>query len=179
MVQGDTSGSAAPASVDGIPVAAMVESIVGCKWSIRLLQLCADGQSQPSAFLRTCLGLSAKVMNERLRKMLRFGIVQRTVYGDKPPIKVEYLLTPFGRRFLVILDEVRRLQEAVDNGADLDSGEPSEQTQGLSPNKAMNLTAAPLRSAAAGYRQRWAAEAKETRKHPVTREQNQEARQQG
>ena len=129
MVQDNTSGSAACESVDGIPVAAIVESIVGCKWSIRLLQLCADGQSQPSAFLRACPGLSAKVMNERLRKMLRFVIVQRTVYGDKPPIKVEYLLTPLGCRFMVIFDEVRRLQAAVNNGADLDSGEPSEQTQ--------------------------------------------------
>ena len=129
MVQDDTSGRAACKSVDGIPVAAIVESIVGCKWSIRLLQLCADGQSRPSAFLRACPGLSAKVMNERLRKLLRFGIVQRTVYGDKPPIKVEYLLTPFGRRFMVIFDEVRRLQAAVNNGADLDSGEPSEPSE--------------------------------------------------
>jgi DNA-binding HxlR family transcriptional regulator len=56
-------------------------------------------------------------MNERLRKMLRFGIVTRTVFGDKPPVEVEYVLTPFGRRFLVIIEEVRRLQEAVDGGA--------------------------------------------------------------
>ncbi len=118
MANGEPSGSAAPASMEGIPVAAMVESIVGCKWSIRVLQLCADGQNQPSALLRACPGLSAKVLNERLRKLLRFGIVQRTAYGDRPPIKVEYLLTPFGRRFLVILDEIRRLQEAVDDGAE-------------------------------------------------------------
>ena len=56
-------------------------------------------------------------MNERLRKMLRFGIVSRTVLGDKPPLEVEYVLTPFGLRFIEILDEVRRLQEAVDRGA--------------------------------------------------------------
>jgi len=48
--------------------------------------------------------------------MIRFGIVQRTVFGDKPPVEVAYKLTPFGRRFLRILDEVRRLQEAVDHG---------------------------------------------------------------
>jgi len=99
-----------------IPVASMVESIVGCKWSVRLLRLCAEGYTRPSAFLRACPGLSAKVMNERWRKMLRFGIVQRTVFGDKPPVQVAYKLTPFGRRFLRILDEVRRLQAAVDRG---------------------------------------------------------------
>lgn len=55
-------------------------------------------------------------MNERLRKMTRFGIVQRTVFGEKPPVEVEYRLTPFGLRFMGILEEVRRLQEAVDQG---------------------------------------------------------------
>lgn len=119
MVHRDSSSAAAVSSQDGgsIPVASMVESIVGCKWSVRLLQLCAEGSRRPSAFLRACPGLSAKVMNERLRKMIRFGIAQRRVLGEKPPVEVEYSLTAFGRRFLKILDEVRRLQEAVDQGA--------------------------------------------------------------
>jgi DNA-binding HxlR family transcriptional regulator len=59
-------------------------------------------------------------MNERWRKMIRLGIVQRTVFGEKPPVEVEYVLTPFGRRFMRILDEVRRLQEAVDNAGVLE-----------------------------------------------------------
>jgi DNA-binding HxlR family transcriptional regulator len=97
-------------------VAEMVESIVGCKWSLRLLQLCSEGYSRPSAFLRACPGLSAKVMNERWRKMLRYGIVGRSVFGEKPPVEVEYHLTSFGRRFLGILDEVRKLQGELDRG---------------------------------------------------------------
>jgi DNA-binding HxlR family transcriptional regulator len=119
MVHDDPSAHATLATHDAkaIPVASMVESIVGCKWSVGLLRLLADGCSRPSAILRASTGLSAKVMNERLRKMLRFGIVSRTVFGDKPPLEVEYVLTPFGRRFIGIIEEVRRLQEAVDCGA--------------------------------------------------------------
>lgn len=118
MVQNRSSMSAPHDPEDGrsVPVASMVESIVGCKWSVRLLQLCADGHHRPSAFLRACPGLSAKVMNERLRKMIRFGLLQRTVLGEKPPVEVEYRLTPFGLRFMGIIEEVRRLQEAVDRG---------------------------------------------------------------
>jgi DNA-binding HxlR family transcriptional regulator len=104
-------------SVPPIPVASMVESIVGCKWSVRLLQLCAEGQSRPSALLRACPGLSAKVMNERMRKLVRFGIVERTVQGEKPPVEVNYHLTAFGTRFSRVLDEVRKLQESVEDGA--------------------------------------------------------------
>jgi DNA-binding HxlR family transcriptional regulator len=55
-------------------------------------------------------------MNERLRKMTRFGLVQRIVFGEKPPVEVEYRLTPFGLRFMGVIEEVRRLQEAVDQG---------------------------------------------------------------
>ena len=117
MVQGNGTATVTVGAAEGsVPVAAMVESIVGCKWSVQLLQLCAQGHTRPSALLRACPGLSAKVMNERLRKMMRFGIVDRIVCGEKPPIEVEYLLTPFGRRFQGILDEVHRLQQAVDQG---------------------------------------------------------------
>jgi DNA-binding HxlR family transcriptional regulator len=106
-----------------VPVASMVESIIGCKWSVRLLQLCAADHHRPGAFLRSCPGLSSKVMNERLRKMTRFGILKRTVFGEKPPVEVEYRLTPLGRRFMKILEEVRRLQETIDHGALSESGD--------------------------------------------------------
>lgn len=125
MAQDVSSGGMPPSSQDGssILVASMVESIIGCKWSVRLLRLIADGCNRPSALLRASPGLSTKVMNERLRKMTRFGIVQRTVFGEKPPVQVEYVLTSFGRRFMGILDEVRRLQDTVDDGVISESGE--------------------------------------------------------
>lgn len=118
MVRSNSSDSPVSGTADGrsIPVAAMVESIIGCKWSLGILDLLAAGCHRPSALLRASPGLSAKVMNERLQKMMRFGIVNRTVFGEKPPIEVEYLLTPLGRRFMRIVEEVRRLQEAIDRG---------------------------------------------------------------
>lgn len=109
---GAAGGAARPLPKPG-PVAAMVENIIGCKWSVQVLGLIADGVTRPSAVQRACPGLSAKVLNERLRKLLRFGIVSRTVRGDTPPVVVDYRLTPFGRRFLRILEEVRRLEEAM------------------------------------------------------------------
>ena len=122
MVRHPTGRPSNPPSADGGPsVATMVESVLGCKWSMRLLDLIADGCHRPSAMLKACDGLSAKVLNERLRKLVRLGIVNRTVHGDKPPIRVEYKLTEFGRRFTAVIDEVRKLQQALDNGT-LDAG---------------------------------------------------------
>ena len=94
----------------------MVESIVGCKWSVRMLVALTEGRERPSEMLRAYPKLSAKVMNERWRKFVRFGIVERTVIGDRPPIEVRYELTPFGRRFLSILDQVREIQDELDRG---------------------------------------------------------------
>ena len=49
--------------------------------------------------------------------MIRFGIVTRTVIGEKPPVEVDYELTHFGQSFMGIIKEVQYLQEAVDSGA--------------------------------------------------------------
>jgi DNA-binding HxlR family transcriptional regulator len=100
-----------------VSVAAMVESIVGCKWSMSLLGLIARDVVRPSCFLRECTGLSAKVMNERLRKMVRFGLITKTVLGEKPPLEVRYTLTPFGHQFVRVLEEIQRLQTHLDEHA--------------------------------------------------------------
>lgn len=104
-----------PGSSERMSVAMMVEDVVGCKWSLGILLKVAADCRRPSELLRDFPGLSTKVMNERLYKMQRFGILIRTVRGEKPPVEVEYSLSPFGRRFMGIIDEVRRLQEELDS----------------------------------------------------------------
>ena len=94
------------------PVARMVEDIVGCKWSVCVLDLVSRGVHRPGAMQHSVRGLSAKVLNERLRKLLRYGIVEREVFPEVPP-HVEYRLTPFGRRFTGLIDEIRRLEREL------------------------------------------------------------------
>ncbi len=91
----------------------MVENVVGCKWSLQVLALVESGVRRPGAIERSVDGLSAKVLNERLAKLTRFGILRRTTYPEVPP-HVEYELTEFGRRFSGIIAEVRRLQASID-----------------------------------------------------------------
>jgi DNA-binding HxlR family transcriptional regulator len=71
------------------------------------------GVNRPGAMVRATDGLTTKVLNERLEKMLRFGIFSRRAYPVVPP-RVEYAQTPLGDRFVEILDAVERLkQDAV------------------------------------------------------------------
>ncbi len=101
-------------SAGKLPVSGMVESIVGCKWSLHVLAQLRQGVNRPGALARTDPGLTTKVLNERLAKMVRFGIVDKCVYPESPP-RVEYHFTGFGQKFLGVLDAIKHLQDEVDN----------------------------------------------------------------
>ena len=58
---------------------------------------------------RRVTGLTAKVLNERLRKLLRFGIIKREIFAEVPP-RVEYRLTPYGKRFNGVLEQIAALE---------------------------------------------------------------------
>lgn len=91
----------------------MVEDVVGCKWSLTVLKLVRDGVCRPGAMQKSVDGLTTKVLNERLRKLMRFGILDKTAYPEIPP-RVEYRLTEFGRQFSALIDDVDRLQAWLD-----------------------------------------------------------------
>lgn len=92
----------------------MVESIYGCKWSLTVYQLLAHGINRPGEMVRSVEGLTTKVLNECLRKNLKFGILQKQVFNELPP-RVEYRVTPFGERFMEILEQLESLQEELES----------------------------------------------------------------
>lgn len=93
--------------------AAMLEYIVGCKWSIRILTLIRQGVDRPGAITRSVEGLTTKVQNDCLNKMVGFDILEKVAYPEVPP-RVEYKLTQFGQRFVAILDAVAELQRKLE-----------------------------------------------------------------
>ena len=95
--------------------ARMVETIYGCKWSLTVYQLLANGINRPGEMVRSVEGLTTKVLNECLRRNIDFGILERVSYNEVPP-RVEYKVTPFGTKFIRILDELEKLQSEIDDG---------------------------------------------------------------
>ena len=92
--------------------ARMVETIIGCKWSLTVYQLLAQGIHRPGQMVRSVEGLTTKVLNECLRKNVAFGILERKIFNQVPP-RVEYRVTVFGRKFIRILDELESLQHEI------------------------------------------------------------------
>ena len=93
--------------------ARMVEAIYGCKWSLTVYRLLADGINRPGEMVRSVDGLTTKVLNDCLRKNLDFGIINRMAYPEIPP-RVEYEITDFGRKFIRVLDQIEGLQREIE-----------------------------------------------------------------
>ena len=93
--------------------AAMVETIVGCKWSLTVYQLLANDINRPGEMVKSVEGLSTKVLNQCLRKNIDFGILEKIAYPEIPP-RVEYRVTPFGQKFMAIMQSLQELQVEIE-----------------------------------------------------------------
>lgn len=102
--------SALKSSPPDLTAADMVENVIKCKWSLTVFRLVREGTNRPGAMERAVPGLTTKVLNERLRKFMRFGVFTRTEFAELPP-RVEYTLTSFGQRFAGVLNAVDALQK--------------------------------------------------------------------
>lgn len=87
-----------------------LEEVVGCKWSVAVLAAIGRGVVRPGQLERFIPGISAKVLNERLRKLLDYDLITRREFAGKI-LRVEYGLTITGRRLTEIIEHIRDLDE--------------------------------------------------------------------
>lgn len=97
-----------------VNVAAAIEAVFGCKWSLSILGLIRRGICRPSAIEREIDGLTTRVKNYYFRRLMELGILEKIIYPEVPP-HVEYQLTDFGRRFMPILDSIEQLQQELED----------------------------------------------------------------
>jgi len=71
-------------------------SIFANKWNLLVLIALMQKTKRNSELLQQINGISPKMLNESLRKLISLKMVERTVYPEVPP-RVEYSLTEFGR----------------------------------------------------------------------------------
>jgi DNA-binding HxlR family transcriptional regulator len=94
--------------------ARMVETIVGCKWSLTVYNLLNNDINRPGEMVRSVEGLTTKVLNACLKRNIEFGIIERETFNETPP-RVEYQVTSFGEKFIRILTELEKLQLEIDD----------------------------------------------------------------
>lgn len=92
-----------------------LEDVVGCKWSVSVLQAVGSGIARPGALERHIAGISTKVLSERLRKLTRYGLLDKRVYAEVPP-RTEYALTAAGRQLVAIIRQIKDLDDELGRG---------------------------------------------------------------
>ena len=102
----------------------MVESVVGCKWSLTVVDLIQRGIRRPGAMERTVEGLTAKVLNDCLRVLVSYDVLEKRSYPEVPP-RVEYYFTPFGRKFVETFKFLDALEEQLNGARRKRSTEPA------------------------------------------------------
>lgn len=87
-----------------------LEDVVGCKWSAAVLAAIGRDVTRPGQLERFIPGISTKVLNERLRKLLAYGLILRREFPGKVQ-RVEYRLTDTGLKLSAIIERIRDLDE--------------------------------------------------------------------
>lgn len=70
-----------------------------------------DGIQRPGALERYIQGISAKVLAERLRKLVDYGLLTRNTFPEVPP-RTEYSLTQAGQDLVEIIEQLRSFNPA-------------------------------------------------------------------
>jgi len=90
-------------------ITALLEDVLGCKWSWSVLRAVHGGTVRPGQLERAIPGISTKVLNERLRKLVAHGVFEKIEFQEMP-LHVEYRFTDLGRQFFAVLQQIERLE---------------------------------------------------------------------
>ena len=85
---------------------------VGDKWTLLVVGMLEEKPLRFTTLRQVVPGISQRMLTLTLRHLERDGLVSRTAYAEVPP-RVEYALTPLGRRLLPPVLEMARW--ALDN----------------------------------------------------------------
>ena len=98
-----------------------LEDVIGCKWSTAVVAAVSQGVKRPGELERYIPGISTKVLNERLRKLMNFGVLTRTEY-EGLPARVDYNLTTTGHKLAGILAQLRAFNDELGTPAPIKTG---------------------------------------------------------
>lgn len=80
--------------------------MVGGKWKTVILHHLKNGEKRYSTLRKEIPAITEMTLSLQLKQLEETGLVLRTVHGEKPPVKVVYALTDFGRTFLPALEAI-------------------------------------------------------------------------
>ncbi|WP_270087230.1 winged helix-turn-helix transcriptional regulator [Sphingobacterium sp. SYP-B4668] len=82
--------------------------LVGGKWKAVILYHLKDGPKRYNELRKEMPSVTEMTLSLQLKQLEKDGLIRREVYGEKPPIKVIYSLTDFGKSFVPVLEAITK-----------------------------------------------------------------------
>lgn len=96
---------------DRCPLKEALQFLSGA-WTLEIYWNLGDGALRFGELKKRLNGVSAKVLTQRLRDLEDLGVIHREVKETFPP-QVEYSLTPFGKKFVPILESIAEVGQGL------------------------------------------------------------------
>ncbi|WP_089740464.1 winged helix-turn-helix transcriptional regulator [Gracilibacillus ureilyticus] len=88
--------------------------ILNKRWTGLIIFQLLEGAQRFSS-IESSIGISGRVLSERLKDLEKYGIVERKVYNETP-VRIEYGLTEKGRALEPVLNSIQHWAEGwIDN----------------------------------------------------------------
>ena len=81
-------------------------NLVGGKWKAVILYHLLNGPKRYNELRKELSSVTEMTLSLQLKQLEKDGLVSREVFGDKPPLKVVYSLTDFGRTLQPLLEAI-------------------------------------------------------------------------
>ena len=96
--------------------ASITMGLIGGKWKTVILFHLIEGKLRYNELRKMMPTVTERTLSLQLKTLEEDGIVARKVYTTKPPLKVEYSLTEFGKTLIPLLKSIAEWGHvAVDN----------------------------------------------------------------
>lgn len=86
--------------------ASLTMGVIGGKWKTVILYHLMNETLRYSELRKSMPTVTERTLSLQLKKLESDGIVRRSVYYKKPPLKVEYSLTPLGKTLIPVIKAI-------------------------------------------------------------------------
>jgi len=84
----------------------MAMDIIGGRWKAVILFYLKDGAQRFNELKQCMPTITEMTLSLQLKQLEHSGLISRTVYGEKAPIKVVYEMTDLGQSFIPVLESL-------------------------------------------------------------------------
>ena len=93
--------------------ASLTMGIIGGKWKTVIIYHLIDKKLRYNELRKAMPTVTERTLSLQLKTLEEDGIIKRKVYTTKPPLKVEYSLTDFGKTLIPLIQSIADWGDSV------------------------------------------------------------------